>query len=252
MTENVRTELDPAYILHHRPFRDTSQIIDVFSVTQGKIALVARGSRSGRSRLKGILRPFQKLRLSWTLKRDLGTLTGAEISGPPTALSGDSLLSAYYVNELLLTFLHRHDPQPEIFAAYGQTIDRLCGTGEPASALREFEIELLRLLGYALDLEYEARTGELLDDNARYVYRVEEGPVRAPAGDSRDSYSGAELKSIAGFDFESAATLRKANRLLKRVIHFHLGGKELKSRKVLIDLRRDRMRDSGSGESADD
>ena len=252
MSDNVRSELEPAYILHHRPFRDSSQIIDVFSANHGKIALVARGSRAGRSRLKGVLRPFQKLKLSWTLRRELGTLTGAEVAGPPPVLIGDCLLSAYYVNEPLLTFLHRHDPQPEIFAAYGQALDRLGTIAEPAHALREFEIELLRLLGYALDLEYEAGTGKLLDDEARYEYRVEEGPVRISAADSREGYSGSELKAIAALDFESDATLRKANRLLKRVIHFHLGGKELKSRKVLIDLRRDRMRDSESGEPIDD
>jgi DNA repair protein RecO (recombination protein O) len=252
LSENVRSELEPAYILHHRPFRDSSQIIDVFSARHGKLALVARGSRAGRSRLKGLLRPFQKLKLSWTLRRDLGTLTGAEVAGPPPALVGDSLLSAYYVNELLLTFLHRHDPQPEIFVEYGQTLDRLSAASDPAHALRGFEIELLRLLGYALDLEYEAGTGELLNDEARYEYRVEEGPVRVSAADSRAGYSGAELKAIAALDFDSEATLRSANRLLKRVIHFHLGGKELKSRKVLIDLRRDRMRDWKFRKAVDD
>jgi DNA repair protein RecO (recombination protein O) len=229
VSASQRIELEPAYVLHHRPFRDTSQLIDVFGAAHGKLSLVARGSRSGRSRLKGILRPFQKLRMSWILKRDLGTLTGAEVAGPPLTLGGDNLLSAYYVNELLLTFLHRHDPQPEIFALYGQTLEGLAGSPDPARPLREFEIELLKLLGYALDLEYEARTG-----------------------DPREHYTGAELKSIAACDFEVDATLANANRLLRRVIHHHLGGRELKSRRVLIELRRDRMRDARSDQRADD
>ena len=252
MSQSHRTELEPAWVLHHRPFRDTSQIIDVFGAAHGKLSLVARGSRSGRSRLKGILRPFQRLRMSWALKRDLGTLTGAEVAGPPLSLGGDSLLSAYYVNELLLTFLHRHDPQPEIFALYGQTLEGLAAADNPAKPLREFEIELLKLLGYALDLEYEARTGELLEDSAVYEYRVDEGPVRAKASDSRGQFTGAELKSIAACDFETEATLGNANRLLRRVIHHHLGGRELKSRKVLIELRRDRMRGPRPGQKADD
>ena len=252
MSASQRIELEPAFVLHQRPFRDTSQIIDVFGAAHGKLSVVARGSRSGRSRLKGILRPFQKLRLSWVLRRDLGTLTGAEVAGPPLSLGGDSLLSAYYVNELLLNFLHRHDPQPEIFALYGQTLEGLAGVANPAWPLREFEIELLKLLGYALDLEYEARTGELLEDSARYEYRIDEGPVRVSTGDPRDQYTGAELKSIAGRDFEVDATLSNANRLLRRVIHYHLGGRELKSRRVLIELRRDRMRDSRSDQRTDD
>ncbi len=240
-----RIELEAAYILHQRPFRDSSQILDVLSADHGKLSLVARGSRGGRSRLKGILRPFQRLRLSWVQKSDLGTLTGAEVDGPPSGLAGDALMSAYYVNELLIHFLHRHDPQPEIFAVYRDTLDALAGHGAPAVALRRFEIDLLRLLGYALDLEYEARSGELLDDEARYAYRVEEGPVRLYGDRTEDGgqpvYSGARLKSIAALDFADAETLAAANRLLRRVIHHHLGGRELKTRKVLIDLHRDRM-----------
>ena len=246
MATDRRVNLEPAWILHHRPFRDTSQIIDVFSADHGKLSLVARGSRTAKSRLKGILRPFQRLRLSWAQKTDLGTLTGAEIAGPPYTLMGDALLSAFYVNELLLFFLHRHDPQPEIFALYGETLDTLAGARDPAPGLRAFEIDLLRLLGYALDLEYEARTGELLDDGVHYEYRVEEGPVRTRADADRESYTGARLKAVAAGAFEDAETLKAANRLLRRVIHHHLGGKELKSRKVLLSMHRDRMRASKS------
>ena len=79
MTATRRVQQQPAYVLHHRPFRDTSQLLDVFSREHGKVTLVARGSRSAKSRLRGILRPFQALRLSWFLRSDLGTLTGADV-----------------------------------------------------------------------------------------------------------------------------------------------------------------------------
>ena len=241
MSGDRRAALEPAYVLHQRPFRDSSQILDVFSLNHGRLALVARGSRGGRSRLKGILRPFQPLKLSWTLKSDLGTLTGAETGGPSAPLVGDALLSAYYVNELLLNFLHRHDPQSEIFAFYGNTLDDLAGASNPAPVLRRFEIELLRLLGYALDLEFEAETGELVDDGTEYEYRIEEGAVRSTGTQGRSTLAGSTLKAIAAGSFDDPDTLRAANRLLRRVVHHHLGGKELKSRKVLIDLHRDRM-----------
>ena len=128
MTATRRVQQQPAYVLHHRPFRDTSQLLDVISREHGKVTLVARGSRSAKSKLRGILRPFQPLRLSWFLRSDLGTLTGAEIDAAPLSLSGDALLSAYYVNELVLHFLHRHDPQPEIFDAYAQTVAALASS----------------------------------------------------------------------------------------------------------------------------
>ncbi len=168
----------PAYLLHHRPFRDSSLLLEVLSREHGKLALVARGARSAKSRLKGVLRPFMPLRLSWVLRSDLGTLTGAELDGQPLTLTRDSLMSGYYLNELILHFLHRHDPQPEVFAAYQQTVRSLAAATDPAPALRLFEIELLRLLGYALNFAHEAVSHEELDPSAYYEYRVEQGPVR--------------------------------------------------------------------------
>ncbi|MEO1244507.1 MAG: DNA repair protein RecO [Pseudomonadota bacterium] len=247
-----RVELEPAYILHHRPFRDSSQIIDVFSREHGKLSLVARGSRAGKSKLKGILRPFQRLRLSWALRTELGTLTGGELAGEPLPLAGDVLFSAYYLNELLLHFLHRFDPQPEIFTLYEDVLRRLSASRDPAAALRHFELALLRLLGYALDLEHDAASGEPLEDAVSYEYRVEQGAVRGHAGSGGILLNGSLLKSIAAEAFDDPETLKAAGRLLRRVIGYHLGGKELKSRKVLIELYRDRMRRpaAASGQAA--
>ena len=110
MTTSRRVHDEPAWVLHHRPFRDSSRILDVLSRQHGRLSLVARGSRAAKSRLKGILRPFSPLSLSWVIRSDLGTLTGADMSGVPIVLSGDALLSGFYVNELLLKLLHNHDP----------------------------------------------------------------------------------------------------------------------------------------------
>ena len=241
MTAARRVQQQPGYILHHRPFRDTSQLLDVFTREHGKLALVARGSRAAKSRLRGILRPFQPLRLSWFIRSDLGTLTGAEIDGAPTALTGDALLSAYYVNELVLNLLHRHDPQPEIFDNYARTISALNASVSLAATLRVFEIELLRLLGYALNLEFDAIDSELLADESYYDYRVEQGPVRVSRAEGPMVFSGASLKSIQAMRFDDANVLRDAGRLLRQVIDHHLEGRELNSRKVLHELHRGKI-----------
>ena len=243
MSLQKRVQQQPAFILHHRPFRDTSQILDIISAEHGKLALVARGSRGARSRLKGLLRPFMPLSLSWVQRSDLGTLTGAEMNGAPLRLTGDALLSGYYVNELLLHFLHRHDPQPEIFDAYGVTIAALAASGDVAICLRKFEIELLRQVGYALNVEYESGTGEAIRPDANYEYRFEQGAVRVARDEGSMVFNGAELLAIGEQQFERDNILRAASRLLREVIGFHLGGKELKSRKVLIDLHRARIAD---------
>ena len=145
MQTSKRVFNQPAWVLHHRPFRDTSRILDILSLEHGRLSLVARGARSAKSKLRGYLRPFTPLQLSWVIRSDLGTLTGAEMNGAPISLTGDALLSGYYVNELLLNLLHRHDPQPEIHAAYASTVAALAGSSDIAASLRHFEIELLRL-----------------------------------------------------------------------------------------------------------
>ncbi len=233
-----RVQNQPAWLLHHRPFQDSSRILDVLSRDYGRLSLVARGSRSAKSKLKGILRPFLPLQLSWVIRSDLGTLTGAEMNGAPISLTGDALLSAYYLNELLLNLLHRHDPQPEIFAAYHATVNDLNGQYDVALVLRRFELELLRLLGYALNLDHDTETGAALEPEAEYEYRVERGPVAVMDSDGPMVFKGAELMAVAREEFSDDATLGHASRLLRQVIAWHLDGKELKSRKVLKALRR--------------
>ena len=241
MTVARRVQQQPAYILHHRPFRDSSQILDILTRDHGKVALVARGSRGAKSRLRGVLRPFLPLRVSWVARSDLGTLTGAEAAGLPADLRGDAMLSAYYVNELLMNFLHRHDPQAEIFELYALTLNALGTHEEVASVLRSFEIELLGMLGYGLGIEHEAGTEKVLDPAGHYEYRMEQGAVAVSRSGGPMVFSGALLSRIRAQDFDDPEVLRAAGRLLRDVISHHLGGKELKSRKVLLDLHRGRI-----------
>jgi DNA repair protein RecO (recombination protein O) len=235
---SLRVQNEPAWLLHHRPYRDTSRIIEILSREHGRLSLVARGSRSGTSRLKGVLRPFLPLQLSWAGRSDLATLTGAELRGAPIALHGEALMSGYYANELLMHLLHRHDPQPEIFTVYGKTIENLSGGQDVPVKLRQFEMELLRLLGYALNLDHDAETKVPLAASERYVYRPEQGPVAARDRHVAATFSGTELIAIRDCDFSRPETVRSAGRLLREVIAFHLGGRELKSRRVFLDMRR--------------
>lgn len=241
MSTQRRVQLQPGYILHHRPFRETSQILDIVTRDYGRIALVARGSRGSKSRLAGVLRPFLPLKLSWVAKSDLGTLTGAEASGPPAGMRGDAMLSAFYVNELLLNFLHRHDPQAEIFELYATAISGLVGTENVAAQLRSFELELLSLLGYGVNLDHVAGTRDALVAKQNYEYRMEQGPVPVDREEGALVFSGAVLSGIAERRFGQPDILRAANRLLREIVSFHLGGKELKSRKVLLELHRGRI-----------
>lgn len=236
-----RIQQQPAYILHHRPFRDTSLILDIVTKDHGKIALVARGARSTKSRLAGILRPFLPLSISWVARGDLGTLTGAEAAGSPMGIHGDGMLAAFYVNELMLHFLHRHDPQPEIFALYAEVVGRLGSSHEVAPSLRAFELKFLSLLGYAVSFQPNSGSEAELDPDRNYEYRVEQGPVLVERAEGPMVFQGAILQSIQAQSFDDPAVLRAAGRLLRQLIHHHLGGKELKSRKVLMEMHRSRI-----------
>jgi DNA repair protein RecO (recombination protein O) len=236
-----RVQLQPGYVLHHRPFRDTSQILDVLTRDHGRIAVVARGSRGARSRLAGLLRPFMPLRVSWVARSDLGTLTGAEAAGRPISLQGDALLSAYYVNELMLYFLHRDDAQPEIFSLYADVVAALAAGREVAATLRDFELELLGLLGYAVSLDQEAGTHEDLVPDRHYDYRVEQGPVGVERSEGPLVFRGSVLRAIGARQFDDEEVLRAAGRLMRDVIAYHLGGKELQSRKVLREVHRGKI-----------
>ena len=168
----------------------------------------------------------------------MGTLTGAELNGPPLSLSGDALLSGYYVNELILKFLHRHDPQPEIYSLYESTIRSLNGARDVAPVLRRFELDMLALLGYALNLDHDTRSGETLDPERSYEYQLERGPVGVQDTSGPLVFPGRELLAVGRGEFSDPAALSAAGRLLRQVIDWHLGDTELQSRKVLREMRR--------------
>ena len=73
-----RVQLAPGYLLHHRPCRDTSRILEVFAREHGRLTLFARAVRGPHARLAPVLQPFQPLLLSWSGRGEAPQLTGAE------------------------------------------------------------------------------------------------------------------------------------------------------------------------------
>ena len=108
--------LEPAWLLHHRPWSDTSRILDLITRDHGRITLFAHGSRRPKSPLRAVLRPFAPLLVSWTGRADGGTLTAAEAVAI-TTLAGTRLLSGFYLNELLLKLLPKEDRHEAIYDA---------------------------------------------------------------------------------------------------------------------------------------
>jgi len=236
MTEQRLIELEPAWVLHHRPFRDSSEIVELFTREHGRVAAVARGSRRpGRRRQS--LEPFRPMLVSCRGSGELQTLTAAEPRGPSLRATGQRLLSMFYLNELLLRLLQKHDAHPETFADYERALAQL-GAGKPeAAVLRVFEKRLLNAMGYGLNLVADTE-GRPLAPDAMYRYVPELGPV--PLNDDRDQgllVRGRSLLALAAEQLEDEQTLRELRRVLQQTLDLYLGGRPLKSREVLKAMR---------------
>lgn len=241
MSARVRVDLEPAYILHVRPYRETSLLLEVFTPGHGRTGLVARGARRPKSPLRGILDTFQPLRLSWTTTGELATLVLAEQGGHATPLTGDALLAGFYVHELLLRLVQRHDPHPQLFGHYAVLLARLAESEGSAieKRLRIFELELLREIGYALSLDSDGVRHEALEADQLYVFRPEQGAIPVEQMiDGELCFTGAELLSIARLELDTDADLRNAKRLLRQVLDYYLGGRPLQTRRIAGAMKR--------------
>lgn len=139
-----------AYMLHASAWRETSLVVQIFSREHGNVAMVAKGAKRPYSALRPVLAAFQPLRVSWSGSGEVKTLTRAELTGI-RPLTGKSLMSAWYMNELLLRLLPREDPHPRLYEAYDAALQALGEGSSAASALRCFEWTLLEETGYGLE-----------------------------------------------------------------------------------------------------
>ena len=230
-----RVWLAPAYVLHQYAYRDTSRIVEVFSGEYGRLTLFARGANGPKSTLRGVLRPFQRMLVSWYGKGEACQLVTAEIDGAVTNLPPGRLMSGFYLNELLLKLTERCDPHPEIFFSYASCVQALCDGETEEPTLRRFEKRLLNDLGYGLEL---ATTGEgvPVEPGRFYRFAAESGPQLCVA-EAPGAVYGQSLADLQAEKFADARSLRDAKRVLRAAIDACLDGRSLKSREVAMALR---------------
>lgn len=233
----MRLDQQPAYVLHARPYRETSLLLECLTRDHGRLGVVARGVRGERARLRRAqLEPFQPLALDLLLRGELATLAGAEVVGMPARLAGDRGMAGLYLNELVVRLTARQDAQPALFDAYAQTLARLAAAEPAGWALRRFERDLLAAIGYGLQLQHEGDSGEALQAQAHYRYDVEQGALRCAAG-AADAVLGADLLALADDRMPDRAGMAALRRLMREVIRYHLGGGELRAWRVLAGVQ---------------
>jgi len=236
-TSDSRIDHQPGVVLHTTPWRETSLIVEAFTRDHGRVGLVARGAKRPTSQFRGLLAPFAPLALSWSGRNEIKNLVRVEWVGGLTPLRGHALLAAFYANELLVRLVARADPHERLFEQYLKMLRGLADVRQDTT-LRAFEMELLREVGYAVPLD-QCTNGEPIDASARYQFRPAIGAHRLGPGEQEGegtSVSGATLLAMARGEFSDARVAVEAKVMLRQLIRYHLEGKPLNTRRILLDL----------------
>ncbi len=230
-----RTELQSAYVLHTRPFRETSLLLDCITHDHGKVSLIAKGAKRPKSPFKGILQPFIPLLISYLGRSDLKTLTHAELDGRLFSISRQHFPSAFYLNELLMRLLHPHVAFPELFTHYHQMMKIFISDNHCNARLRLFEKHILQALGYELTLHRDLNGEDILSDN-HYLYTPEHGllRVREETHASRCVVKGKTLLDLASDDLSDANSCAQAKLILQEALKRLLGDKPIQAKFLLL------------------
>ena len=222
-----------AFVLHSYAYKESSLIVDLFTVDNGRMAVVAKGAKRPASNLRGALLSLQPIEAIFSGRGEVKTLTQAQwLPGQPW-LTGQALMCGMYLNELLIKLLPREDPHPQLFESYAATLLTLAASHEHSAILREFEISLLIEMGYALELENDVRTGAALLPDTLYRYDPLAGPSAKGSG---SLVTGNALLSLGRGRFESNAVAAEARDFVRTIINFHLERRTMRSSSVMHDL----------------
>ena len=238
------------FVLHTRPYKETSFLVDIFSENHGRVRCVAKGYRrsTGRQRAES-LSLFVPYNFTWRGKNDLKTLVNAETCEMNLSLSGERLFVGLYVNELLYNLLAIYDPSKEIYAGYFELVNFLGTSARYNGKLRCFELLLLEYLGYGLVLDVEYESGNTIDLQKKYKYLHGYGlsPFESQS-ENRDVYVGADLLAIQDQRFDDIHIEKVARRLIRSAIDYQLDGKVLNSRKLYQQYLASTKSDSNIGQ----
>lgn len=263
----MRALHEPAYVLHSWDWSESSLIVDLFTRAHGRVVVVAKGAKRPTSQMRAVLLPFQRLLVGFGSRRAAGddatevhTLRSAERAAGGAMPSGDALLSAFYLNELLIKLLAREDPHPVLFDGYAAAMPRLAGAGGAIDeadlqvTLRGFELLLLREVGLLPELSCVTSTQQPLQADGGYRIDAERGVVDhgSDRGNSAGALGGAmlalieraltdppaehRLAALADAGLHEASGALKLN--LRELLQYHLGSSPLRTRALMQDLAR--------------
>lgn len=231
---------DDGVVLHRRPYRETSLIVDFFTRDLGRVSAVCRGVRGTKStksnEKKSVLQPFQPLRISVKGRSELKTLAQVESNGRGFDLQGTVMFSALYINEVLNRVIPKEVAYPEIYDLYLASLLRLSKQESIEEVLREFEINLLLNLGYGFDWHQDWRDQTLITPGTYYCFVSERGfQALFGAENHANCFDGKDLNDAAKFIW-TTTSLHAAKRITRMALRPIIGDKPLKSRELFQKL----------------
>jgi len=244
----VRVHDEPAFVLHHHDWSESSLILDVFSRQHGRVALVGKGVKRPTSQFRAVLLPLQPLRIDWSGEAEVRTLKAAQYAGGHVMPAGDALLAGYYLNELLLRLMARDDPHPALFDHYAAAVRALAEGAEVAATLRAFELGLLQTLGWLPDLSHEGL--RLIPLAPADAYRLLPEAGLQPCGmDDPGALAGAQWNALqtaltvegpwAALQSQARTLASPALRIgLSALLHYHSGVRSFWTRELMRAVRR--------------
>jgi DNA repair protein RecO (recombination protein O) len=246
-----------AFVLHSHDWSESSLILELFTRDAGRVVAAAKGAKRPTSQLRAVLMPFQRISVQFARTRgddagEVRTLRAAEWAGGVAAMQGSAWFAGFYLNELLLRLLARDDPHTGLFDAYAATLQQLGGDdARSESALRAFELLLLRDSGVLPELDRTTLTQTPVQAARRYALRDEQGLVEAVAADhgvggatclalqaALGLWPADAAGALAAAQLACAADLLPLKAQLRSQLHYHLGGTRLRTRQVMVDSQR--------------
>lgn len=236
----MRVELQPAYVLHTRSYRDTSLLVELLTRDHGRVSVVAKGAKPSARKKRVInLQVFSPILVSWMGRSNLKTLTQREMTAATPTLIGERLYSGLYVNELLVRVLQHEDPHPRLFDLYHQVLLTLASQQPVDITLRHFELSLLEELGYGINCATEAEQGNPVCEEQNYYYLNEVGLVSSATREYKHLpiYRGKDLKRIAEGNYTKEVRAC-AKLLMRQALAPLIGDKPLNSRLLFARQKR--------------
>ena len=222
-----------AFLLHQRPYGNSSVMAEMFTLDNGRISVIAKGAKKPKSKFFGVLSPFSKLRITYRGKSELKTLTNVDKEDIFSDSFSKLSYTLLYINELLIKILPQGAPQKELFNLYDKFLSEIKTSNEIDIILRRFEIDLLEMLGYGINFINEVDSGQSIDADKLYDFVPELGFKESPNG----IFNGKEIISISKLDFENI-NKKKFKSLTTMAIGYSLDGGDLKSRQIFKTLKK--------------